>query len=144
MTLTGLDCTTLISCHPWGWTGYPCTFPITRSPSKREKLKKSQWWKRTLACCGMIQWSDNNLGSAYLPYFRVVAVKYFVKLIVYSFLLVILPTEILYSLLSQLHLLWFLELNGWPQVNQCSPSLLFFKGSGQDINPQTKNASRLI
>ena len=40
MTSTGLDCTTPISCRPWGWTSYPCTFPITRSPSKGRKLKK--------------------------------------------------------------------------------------------------------
>ena len=40
MTLTGFDCTTPTNCRPWGWTGYHCTFPITRSPSKRRKLKK--------------------------------------------------------------------------------------------------------
>ena len=47
MTLTGLDCTTPISCRPWEWTSYPCTFPITRSPSKGRKLQGSQWSKRT-------------------------------------------------------------------------------------------------
>ena len=54
-----------LSCHPWGWTGYmyPRTFPITSSPSKGRKLKRSQWSKRTLACCCTIQWSVNNLGS---------------------------------------------------------------------------------
>ena len=40
MTSTGLDRTTPISCRPWGWTSYPCTFPIKRSPSKGRKLKK--------------------------------------------------------------------------------------------------------
>ena len=63
--LTGLDCTTPISCRPWGWTNYPCTFLTTRSPSKGRKLKMSRWSKHTLACCCIIQWSVNNLGSTH-------------------------------------------------------------------------------
>ena len=63
MALAGYDCTTPTSCRPWGWTSYPCTFPIIRSPSKGRKLKRSQWSKRSLACCFTIQWSVNNLGS---------------------------------------------------------------------------------
>ena len=60
---TGLDCKIPISCRPWGWTSYPCTFPITRSRSKGRKLKRSKWSKRTLAACCTIQWGVNNLCS---------------------------------------------------------------------------------
>ena len=41
----GIDWVGLYNCDKLsflGWTSYPCTFPITRSPLKGRKLKRSQ------------------------------------------------------------------------------------------------------
>lgn len=38
-TLTGLDCTTPISCCPWGWTSYHWLFP------SQDHLQREESWK---------------------------------------------------------------------------------------------------